>query len=332
MLDDFTFQYPWILWGLLAIPVMGWYRFRHEATRFPAMTFPSRPSAAGMPSARLLALRFLPVLPLLSMAMLVVALARPQQTLREEVVKGEGIDILLVMDVSSSMLAQDFQPDRLSVSKRVAADFIDMRRHDRFGLVVFSGEAFTQCPLTADHRVLAAFVDGIQCGFLEDGTAIGMGLATAINRIKDSPAASKVVILLTDGVNNAGYVMPMTAAELARQFNVRVYTIGVGQEGEAMTPISRRKDGRYVFGLAKVEIDEDLLRDIAGMTGGQYFRATSAEGLQSVYAEIDQLEKSSVEITTVKRNREQFAAFAAWALLLLLLHRALRLTWLKIFH
>ncbi len=332
MFDALTFQYPWMLWGLLALPPMAWYRWRYRGMRFPAMTFPALPAAAGHRSARLTASRILPALPFLAMALLVVALARPQRTLREEVIRGEGIDIFLAMDVSSSMLAQDFRPDRLSVSKRVAMDFIDKRPHDRFGLVLFSGEAFTQCPLTADHRVLAAFVDAIQCGILEDGTAIGMGLATAVNRIKDSPAASKVIILLTDGVNNAGYVMPLTAAEIARQYQVRVYTIGVGQEGEAMTPISRRKDGRYVFGLAQVEIDQKLLRDIADLTGGRYFRATSAEGLQSVYAEIDQLEKTTVEITTVKRHQEQFAPFAAFALLLLLLHRAFRLTWLRTFH
>jgi Ca-activated chloride channel family protein len=221
-------------------------------------------------------------------------------------------------------LAQDFKPDRLEASKNVAIEFIGKRQYDRIGLAVFAGEAFTQCPLTTDHRVLIDFVEGLRCGILEDGTAIGMGLATAVNRIKDSQAKSKVIILLTDGVNNSGYVKPLTAAEIAKEFGVKVYTIGVGQEGEALTPISRRSDGRYVFGLARVEIDEELLRQIASLTGGKYFRATTARSLEAIYDEIDRLEKTEIEVTSVKRYSEEFYRFVWLAIFLLGLELLLR--------
>ena len=271
----------------------------------------------------------LPLFRALAFASLVIALARPQETLKEEEIKAEGIDIALVMDLSSSMLAQDFKPDRLEVSKRVAGEFVDKRTFDRIGLAVFAGEAFTQCPLTTDHRVVKEFLASLKCGILEDGTAIGMGLATAVNRLKDSEAESKVVILLTDGVNNAGYVKPITAAEIAREFEVKVYTIGVGSTGDALTPVSRRSDGRYIFGLARVEIDEGLLTQIAEMTGGRYFRATSEEGLEQIYAEIDQLEKTEIEVTSIRRYSEEFRRFAFFGLLLLGLEILLRYTLLR---
>jgi len=256
-------------------------------------------------------------------------MARPQLTLQEEEITADGVDIMMVMDLSSSMLAQDFKPDRLEVSKRVAADFVSKREHDRIGLSVFSGEAFTQCPLTTDHRVVKEFLADLRCGLLEDGTAIGMGLATAVNRLKESESKSKVVILLTDGVNNAGYIQPITASEIAREFDVKVYTIGVGSTGDALTPVSRRSDGKYIFGLARVEIDEELLAQIADMTGGKYFRATSAESLERIYAEIDQLEKTEIEVTTIKRYSEEFHHFALWGLILLVLELFLRYTVFK---
>ncbi|MEM8909555.1 MAG: VWA domain-containing protein, partial [Bacteroidota bacterium] len=259
-------------------------------------------------------------------AALVIALARPQETLKEEEIKAEGIDIVLVMDLSSSMLAQDFKPDRLQVSKNVAVEFVSKRQHDRMGLAVFAGEAFTQCPLTTDHAVLKNFLTELECGILEDGTAIGMGLATAVNRLKDSEAKSKVVILLTDGDNNAGYVKPMTAAEIAREFEVKVYTIGVGTRGKALAPVSRRSDGRYIFGMATVQIDEGLLQEIATMTGGRYYRADSEEKLERIYAEIDQLEKTEIEVTSIKRYSEEFYRFAFIGLLCLFLEVLLRYT------
>jgi len=206
---------------------------------------------------------------------LIIALARPQLTLTEEEVKAEGIDIVIAMDVSSSMLAQDFKPDRLSVSKNVAKSFVDKRAYDRIGLVVFAAESYTQCPLTTDHRVVKDFLDGLQCGILEDGTAIGMGLASAINRMKDSEAKSKVVILLTDGVNNSGYIKPMTAAEIAKELGTKVYTIGVGTRGRALMPQQRRGNGEYIYRMVNVNIDEDLLRTIADDTGGKRLRYRS---------------------------------------------------------
>ncbi len=216
-----------------------------------------------------------PILRALTVICLIIALARPQLSLKEEKEKAEGIDIFLVMDLSSSMLAKDFQPDRLEVSKEVASGFVDMRNHDRIGLVVFSGEAYTQSPLTTDHLILKDLLGELKCGILQDGTAIGMGLATAVNRIKDSKAKSKVIILLTDGENNAGYIQPQTASEIAREYKTKVYTIGVGSTGDALAPVRQRADGQFIFGLTRVKIDEKLLTEIAEMTGGKYFLATS---------------------------------------------------------
>lgn len=261
--------------------------------------------------------------------LLILALARPQRTLQEEEVKAEGIDITLVMDLSSSMLAKDFQPDRLEASKAVAIEFVDKRPYDRFGLVVFSGESYTMSPLTMDHQVIQELLSGLQCGLLDDGTAIGMGLASAVNRLKESKAKSKVIILLTDGVNNRGYIQPMQAAEIAKQFNIKVYTIGVGTAGEALTPVSRRSDGQYVFGYANVEIDENLLKQIAGETGGEYFRALNETGLRSIYDEIDQLEKTEMEVTVFKRYKDLYRSLAWAGLALLLIEFLLGNTLLK---
>jgi Ca-activated chloride channel family protein len=269
------------------------------------------------------------VLKYLSLAALIVAMARPQKTLKEEEVKAEGIDIFLVMDLSSSMLAKDFNPDRLEVSKRVAIEFVDKRPYDRIGLAVFAGESFTQCPLTTDHRVVKDFLASLQCGVLQDGTAIGMGLAAGVNRLKDSEAKSKVIILLTDGVNNAGYIKPLTAAEVAKKFDVRVYTIGIGTMGDALAPMSRREDGRYVFGMTRVEIDEDLMREIATMTGGQYFRATSAERLEGIYAEIDRLEKTEVDVTVFTRYKDLYYQWLIAGLIGLCLYLMMKWTVLR---
>jgi Ca-activated chloride channel family protein len=216
------------------------------------------------------------------------------------------------------MLARDFEPDRLEVSKRVATEFVGKRQYDRLGLVVFAGESFTQCPLTTDHWVVKQFLSSLKCGILEDGTAIGMGLATAINRLEGSEAKSKVIILLTDGVNNKGYVKPMTAAEIAQQYNVKVYTIGVGSAGEALIPISRKNNGDYIFGVSRVELDEKLLKEISELTGGRYYRALSKESLEEIYAEIDELEKTELNITVFKRYKDLFHYFLSVGLILLL--------------
>ena len=265
----------------------------------------------------------------LAIALFIIAMARPQRENREEIVKGEGIDIFLVMDLSSSMLARDFNPDRLSVSKQVAIDFVSRRTYDRIGLVVFAAESYTQCPLTHVHQVLIDYLKSLQCGQLEDGTAIGMGLAAAVNRLKDSEAKSKVVVLLTDGVNNAGYIRPATASGVATQFNIKVYTIGVGSYGQALSPVRRGADGEYRFGLTTVEIDEALLQQIAEETGGKYYRATSAERLQRIYDEIDRLEKTEVEISVYKRYEELYYYPLIAGFLLLVLVYVARTTVLR---
>ncbi len=326
LIGNMEFKHPAFLALFLVLAIVYWVYFRYSEKRRALFRISSLSGLESVPTWRTHTRRALPWIRLLGLAALILALARPRQTLREERIKAEGIDIMMVMDLSSSMLAQDFKPDRLEVSKRVAAAFVDRRPYDRLGLVVFSGEAFAQCPLTTDHAVMKMFLSELQCGTLEDGTAIGMGLATAVNRIKDSPSKSKVIILLTDGVNNSGYIKPATAAEIAEQFNIRVYTIGVGTIGDALTPVSRRSDGQYIFGLARVEIDEELMRQIARMTGGKYFRATSEEGLEKIYREIDGLEKTEIEVTVIKRYSEAFRIFALAGLILLLLELVLRQT------
>jgi Ca-activated chloride channel family protein len=288
---------PWWLLLLALIPLIIWWRRRQrkdgsvEALDVP-LVFSSIPR-----SWRMMIYPILEPLFWFSLSLLILAMARPQSEHAEEIVKGEGIDIFLVMDLSSSMLARDFDPDRLSVSKKVAVDFVSHRTYDHIGLAVFAGESYTQCPLTHDHQVLIDYLNSLECGALEDGTAIGMGLAAAVNRLKDSEAKSKVVVLLTDGVNNAGYIRPATAAGIAKEFGIKVYTIGVGSYGQALSPVRRRANGDYMFGLTNVEIDEQLLKEIADQTGGKYYRAISADALQRVYDEIDQLEKTEVEIT-----------------------------------
>lgn len=298
---------PWWLLMLALIPLIILYRRRHaNPDVIVAMDVPVLYGKVN-DSWRVSVYRLVEPLFWIAMGALIIAMARPQREHAEEKIKGEGIDIFLVMDLSSSMLSRDFNPDRLSVSKQVAADFISHRTYDRIGLAVFAAECYTQCPLTHDHDVLIDYLKQLQCGQLEDGTAIGMGLAAAVNRLKDSDAKSKVVLLLTDGVNNAGYIRPATAADLAKEFNIKVYTIGIGSYGEALSPVRRNTDGQYQFGYTQVEIDETLLKQIADETGGKYYRATSAEALQQVYAEIDQLEKTQVDITVFKRYQELYS-------------------------
>ncbi len=329
ILKNITFLNPEAFLLLLIVPLVGvWYYWRRRE-RYVNLKLSSLQALAGVNSIRGRLRSMLPLLRILAFMALVIALARPQEVLKEEEVNAEGIDILLVMDLSSSMLAQDFRPDRLEVSKRVAAEFVDKREYDRIGLAVFAGEAFTQCPLTTDHRVLKDFLAQLECGTLQDGTAIGDGLATAINRLKESEAKSKVVILLTDGDNNAGYVNPLMASEIAREFEVKVYTIGVGSRGKARAPVSRSADGRYIFGLATVQIDEELLKNIAEETGGKYFRATNEQSLEQIYAEIDRLEKTKIEVTTLRRYSEEFYRFAFWGMLFLVLELLLRYTFLR---
>lgn len=327
--DTIRFLHPAFLLLLLLLPLVGrWYwlqRRRHYAT----LRVSSIESVRTTRTLKSRAMAAMPIVRGLAFTLLVVALARPQRTLKIENVTAEGIDIMLVMDLSSSMLARDFEPNRLEVSKRVAADFVSKRPYDRIGMVVFAGEAYTQCPLTTDQRIVNEFLANLECGLLEDGTAIGMGLATAVNRLKNEKTKSKIAILLTDGVNNSGYQSPDLAARLAREFEIKVYTIGVGTTGEALTPVSRRSDGEYIYGVARVEIDEELMRNIAQLTGGRYYRATSAEDLEKIYDEINKLEKTEIDVTAYKRYSEAFFPFAWWGLILLGLELLLRYGWLR---
>lgn len=261
---------------------------------------------------------------IIAVSLLIFVLARPQATNKFQDVTTEGIDIVLALDISGSMLARDFKPDRLEASKNVATEFISGRPYDRIGLVVFSGESFTQCPLTSDHAVLINLLRDIESGMIEDGTAIGNGLATAVNRIKDSNAKSRVIILLTDGVNNRGEIAPATAADIAKTFGIRVYTIGVGTKGMAPYPV------QTPFGLQyqnmPVEIDEDILRSISDATGGMYFRATDNDKLIQVYQEIDKLEKSKIDVRQFSRKDEKYMMPALIAFILVALEVLLRNT------
>ena len=259
---------------------------------------------------------------LIALSCIIVALARPQVKFSEQQSEGEGIDIILCIDVSGSMTAQDFQPNRMEAAKNVASEFIDHRPSDKIGIVIFAGESFTQCPLTTDHYVLKSQIKQIRNGLLEDGTSIGSGLATSVDRLKESKSKSKVVILLTDGVNNGGFIDPSTAKEIAKAFKVKVYTIGVGTDGYAPTPVSTPMG--IVIQNEKVNIDEALLKNIAMETGGKYFRATDNTSLENIYNEIDQLEKSKVEITSYNRFTEKYYPFIFAAIFFLFLEAFFR--------
>ena len=263
----------------------------------------------------------------ITITLLIIVLARPQKTDRFQNVSTEGIDIMLVQDISGSMLSRDFKPDRIEAAKNIATEFISGRPYDRIGLVVFSGESFTQCPLTTDHAVLINLLREIQSGMIEDGTAIGMGLATAVNRIKDSPSKSKVIILLTDGVNNKGEIAPATAAGIAKTFGIRVYTIGVGTQGMAPYPVQTPYGIQYQD--MPVEIDEGILQEISQMTGGKYFRATDNDSLEKIYKEIDKLEKSKIDVKQFSRKEEKYLLPALIAFFLLVIEITARNTIFK---
>jgi len=285
------------------------------------------PQAAGELNAATFRVRLrrrMPALRWAALILLIGAMARPQRNWQEEKVKADALDIVLSLDISPSMLSKDFEPDRLAVAKRVAIDFVEKRPYDRLGLVAFSAEAFTQCPLTTDRRVVQQFIRELEVGRLDDGTAIGMGLATAVNRLKDSEARSKVVILLTDGENNAGYITPMQAAEIAKTLGVRVYTVGIGTEGVVMSPAQRTMDGSYLFAPRMMQFDTELLRQIAALTNGRFYRAYSEQDLSGIYEEIDRLEKTKIEVTTIRRTAELFHWLLGAAVVLLLLEMLLR--------
>jgi Ca-activated chloride channel family protein len=321
-----TFAYPWVFALLLLLPLMVLWYLRKGRKRQASMQVSSIKQLKGISTFKTALLPTLFVFRLLAVAALIMALARPQIRNREQQVSGEGLDIVLCIDVSGSMMSEDFSPNRMEAAKQEAIEFVNHRPTDRIGVVIFSGESFTVCPLTTDHAAVVTQLNTIRSGLLQDGTAIGSGLATSVERLKSSQSKSKIVILMTDGVNNGGIIDPQTAKEIARAMNVKVYTIGIGTNGYASMP--NGAGGRVE---EKVSIDEKLLREIAGATGGQYFRATDNRSLDSIYHNIDQLEKSKVEITTYERITEEFTPFAVVALALLMLESLLRYTILRKF-
>ena len=328
MFENITFASPAFLWGLIIIPLaIVWYIFRHKRQE-SSVRFSDLSGFKNLPKSwKVFARHILFALKLVALALLIVALARPQSTSTSQKSNIEGIDIVLAQDISGSMLARDLKPDRLEASKKVASDFVEGRPSDRMGLVVFAGETFTQVPLTTDHGVMLTMLEGLKSGMIDDGTAIGDGLATAISRLKDSEAVSKVIILLTDGMNNRGSVDPYTAAEMAKIFGIRVYTIGVGSYGTAPYPVQTPFGMQYQ--QVQVEIDEKLLKTIAENSGGKYYRATSNQKLDEIYQEIDKLERSKIEVMEFKRLHEEFYPLVGWALALLLLEFFLRKTLFK---
>ena len=324
-----SFAEPELFWLAALLPVMiVWYALKND-TQQASIKVSSIKNFAGISSWKNM-LRHIPfVLRLFCVAFIIIALARPQTKNEEQQVEGEGVDIILCIDVSGSMTAQDFTPNRMEAAKKVAGDFVDKRLTDRIGIVIFSGESFTQCPLTTDKTVLKSVIGNIHNGLLEDGTAIGDGLSTSVDRLRNSKSKSKVVILLTDGENNGGLIGPINAKEIAKAFGIKVYTIGIGTEGYAPFPI--RTELGIIMQNQKVSIDEKLLKEIAGETGGKYFRAKDNAGLENIYKEIDGLEKSKVEITTTTRYSEKFFPFVIIALAFLLLEVVLRFTVLRKF-
>ena len=326
MFENITFASPAFLWGLLIIPAaIVWYVFRHKKQE-ASVRFSDTSGFAQLPKSwRVAARHLLFALQLAALGLLLVAMARPQSSSTNQTSNIEGIDIIIAQDISGSMLARDFKPDRLEASKKVAAEFVENRPSDRMGLVVFAGESFTQVPLTTDHGVMLNMLSELKSGMIDDGTAIGDGLATAINRLKDSKAISKVIILLTDGMNNSGSVDPYTAAEMAKIFGIRVYTIGIGTYGTAPYPVQTIFGG-VQYQQVKVEIDEKMLKAIADNSGGKYYRANNNQKLVEIYEDIDKLERSKIEVTEFRRVHEEFYPLVAWALVLLLIEFLLRMT------
>lgn len=311
---------PRLLWLLLLVPLLSaWYIWRRNKRR-PRATLSTLAALRKGPIDLVARLRHLPfALALLGLALLLLAMSRPQSKDSWQDVTHDGIDIMIAMDFSASMLAKDFKPDRLQAARDVAMRFIDDRPNDRIGLVVYEGEAFTQCPLTTDHAVLNDLFRQARSGMINGGTAVGMGLATAINRLRESDSKSKVIILLTDGVNNAGTIQPLDAAQIAEQLGIRVYTIGVGTQGRALSPVAIYPNGQYKYDYVDVQIDEDMMRQVAEMTGGRYFRATDEKKLRGIYQEIDRLEKTRVKVTEhSRRNEEYFDVLLAGCSLVLL--------------
>ncbi len=326
MLENISFANPEFFWLFLLLPIaLLWYFFkRKEQTATLKIS-----SIQGFNTSSILP-KLKPILflfRLLALAAIIVAMARPQtEDISTRTKTTKGIDIVMAIDVSSSMLARDLKPNRLTALKEVAADFIKKRPSDRIGIVEYAGEAFTKTPITSDKSIVLSSLKGITYGQLNDGTAIGMGLATSVNRLKESKAISKIIILLTDGVNNSGFIEPQTAADLAIEFGIKTYTIGLGTNGNAPSPIAYNPDGSFRYGMRQVEIDEPLLKDIAKVTGGKYFRATNNKKLEAIYDEINKLEKTEIEEFKYYKYEEKFRPWIFIAGIFLLLEWLLKNT------
>lgn len=327
-MDSITFLHPYFFYLLLVlVPMIGWYIWKHKSAQ-ASLQISSLKGFSEAPVSWKVYLRHLPiVLRSIAIILIIIVLARPQASNSSRDVITEGIDIVMTMDISSSMEALDFKPNRLEAAKDVAIEFMSARDNDKIGLVIFAGESFTQCPLTTDKAALINLTHDIKTRVFEDGTAIGLGLATAVNRIKDSQAKSKVIILLTDGVNNRGEIAPLTAAEIAKTFGIRVYTIGVGSVGMAQIPVQTPYGTKYVD--QEVKIDEPMLEEISEITDGKYFRATDKNSLKNIYQEIDQLEKTKIEVKEYTKHSEEYLIFAALAALFILLEVFLKTTVLR---
>ncbi len=331
MFDNGEFANPQLFWLFLILPLaVLWYLWKHKQEVASLKISSTEGFTAKSILPRLKPLLF--VMRLLALSGIIVAMARPQtEDISTRTKTTRGIDIVMAIAVSSSMLARDLKPNRLSALKEVAADFIRQRPNDRIGLVVYAGESYTKTPITSDKAIVLNALKEITYGELTDGTAIGMGLATSVNRLKESKSVSKVIILLTDGVNNSGFIEPQTAADLAIEFDIKTYTIGLGTNGNALSPIAYNEDGSFRYGMRQVEIDEDLLQDIANTTGGRYFRATDNEKLEAIYEEINKLEKTEIEEFKYYKYEEKFRPWVLLAGALLLLEWLMRITLFRSF-
>lgn len=331
MFENIQFANPQFFWLLLGLPLaLLWYIFKRkeQAASLKISSISGFPKNDLFPKLK----PVLFIMRLLALAAIITAMARPQtEEISTRTKTTKGIDIVMAIDVSSSMLARDLRPNRLSALKEVASDFIRKRPNDRIGLVVYAGESYTKTPITSDKSIVLNSLREITYGQLADGTAIGMGLATSVNRLKDSKAISKVIILLTDGVNNSGFIEPQTAANLAVEFGIKTYTIGLGTNGNALSPIAYNADGSFRYGMRQVEIDEPLLMEIASATGGQYFRATNNQKLEAIYDEINKLEKTEVEEFKYYNYEEKFRPWVLMAVLLLLVEWLFRNTLFRSF-
>lgn len=328
-MDNYTFHNPNLLYLLLLLaPMIAWYIWK-KSNLNASVRLSTVKGFAKAPKTYKYYLRHFPfAFKMLGLALLIIALARPQSTNSWNKTSSQGIDIVIALDISGSMLAEDFNPNRLEAAKADAIKFISGRPNDRIGLVVFAGESFTQCPLTTDHAVLINLINDVKSGMIEDGTAIGVGLANAVSRLKESKAKSKVIILMTDGVNNQGEVAPLTAAEIAQALGVRTYTIGIGTMGKAPYPFTDMF-GRKNYQQVDVEIDEDVLTKIAHLTDGEYFRATSNKRLEDIYKNIDKLEKSKIEVKEYSKKNEEYLFFVLFGAMFLIAEILLKNTILK---